>query len=156
MRFYIITAIVAIAVVVGFGGYRYVSNMQQTIAELRYNQAVLEANNASLQSALQLQKKALDSYVRDNQLKDEIIRETMERFDETRQMVRDTEDRLNETNLSTLAQENPDVVLQIINDRATNMNRCLEVASGSPLTEADAVGNPECPALIPRTYEGPQ
>lgn len=156
MRFYIMSAIVAAVVVIGFSGYRYVSNMQRTIAELQYNNAVLVANEATLRGAISTQENTIKSIERDNRLKDIILDEVYARFDETRRMVRDAEDRLNETNLSTLAQQNPEMVEDLINTISSNLDRCFEVATGSPLSEADALGNPECPALIPRTYTGPE
>lgn len=156
MRFYILTAILALVVAVSFGGYRYVSNMQRTIAELTENNAVLEANVATLRGAIAQQEQAIKSYQRDVALKDRIIREVVARYDETREMVRVTEDRLNELNLSSTAFRDPAAAEAIINQRSADINRCLEVASGAELIPEDAMGNSECPALIPRTYEGPQ
>lgn len=156
MRFYILTAILALVVAVSFGGYQYVSNMQRTIAQLAENNAVLEANVVTLKGAIVQQEQAIESYRRDVELKDRIIREVVARYDEAREMVRVTEDRLNELNLSSTALRDPSTVEAIINQQIADFNRCIEVASGAELTSADTFGNPECPALIPRTYEGPQ
>jgi hypothetical protein len=156
VRLYIILAIVLAIGTAGFVGYKYVSNLQQTIAEQRENMAIMVANEQALQGALKTQKLALESVQKDNKLKDAILADVVDQFNDTRALVRDQEDRLNEVDISSLGQQDAAAVQQIINKRTANLSRCFEVATGSPLTPADQTGNPECPTLIPRVQGGPQ
>ena len=155
MRLYIILAIVLAIGTAGFVGYKVYTDQQQTIAELRENTAILVANELALQGALKTQKLALESALRDGRLKDAILADVVDQFNDTRDLVRDQEDRLNETDISSLAQQDAVAVQQIINQRTVDLSRCFEVATGAELTPADQTGNPECPTLIPRVQGGP-
>jgi predicted subunit of tRNA(5-methylaminomethyl-2-thiouridylate) methyltransferase len=149
MKFYLITAALAALLTFGAGGYWYVSNMQRTVAELTSELAIAEINRRALIGAVDQQKRAIEAVAKDNRLKDEVIAEVIAKFDSTREMVRAAEDRLNASNIGTLAGTDPTAVEALINALTKNLSRCIEVASGSPLTPQDSTGNPECPELIP-------
>ena len=66
--------------------------------------------------------------------------------------------KLSEHDFGQLAEARPGLVVQIVNKVSDNANRCLEIASGSPLTESELAAtkksqtNTECPRLANPNY----
>ena len=121
-----IKLILAIIVMIGAGGgYLYVNKLQKDNATLKTNQIKLE------------------SAVEDN---NKVI--------EKKKLEKDKDDlnkRLGKHDIGNLAENKPGLVEKIINKASKNAQRCVEIASGSPLTEEELNGTPnrECPSFWP-------
>ena len=59
--------------------------------------------------------------------------------------------RLGKHDIGNLAENKPGLVEKIINKASDSAARCVEIASGSPLTEEELNGTPnrECPSFWP-------
>ena len=128
------------------GGYLYVKKLQKDNLTLKINQSKLETaiddNNAVIEQQTQDLKK---------------IRSTLSKLDETNRKLQEDKDnlsdRLNKHDIGNLAENKPGLVEKIINKASDSATRCLEIASGSPLTEEELNGSPnrECPSFWPDT-----
>ena len=128
------------------GGYLYVKKLQKDNLTLKINQSKLETaiedNNAVIeQQTVDLKK----------------IRSTLSELDEVNKKLQADRDnlsnRLNKHDIGNLAENKPGLVEKIINKASDSAVRCMEIASGSPLTEEELNGSPnrECPSFWPDT-----
>ena len=126
------------------GGYLYVKKLQKDNLTLKINQSKLETaiedNNAVIeQQTVDLKK----------------IRSTLSELDEVNKKLQADKDnlsnRLNKHDIGNLAENKPGLVEKIINKASDSAVRCMEIASGSPLTEEELNGSPnrECPSFWP-------
>tara|TARA_B100000749_G_scaffold104754_1_gene80018 strand:- start:286 stop:735 length:450 start_codon:yes stop_codon:yes gene_type:complete len=126
------------------GGYLYVKKLQKDNLTLKINQSKLETaiedNNAVIeQQTVDLKK----------------IRSTLSELDEVNKKLQSDKDnlsnRLNKHDIGNLAENKPGLVEKIINKASDSAVRCMEIASGSPLTEEELNGSPnrECPSFWP-------
>jgi len=126
------------------GGYLYVTNLQKDNAILKTNQVVLE-------SAVDSQKIVIEQQTAD--LKK--IRSTLKQIEEVNAKLQADRNALNKRlgkhDIGNLAENKPGLVEKIINKASDNAARCMEIASGSPLTEEELNGTPnrECPSFWP-------
>jgi SMC interacting uncharacterized protein involved in chromosome segregation len=143
---------VAVLATVGIvaGGLWYISN-------LKANLAVSEMNNQTLQNSIQEQHALIEKMQKD--IKDiQKINAEINKFNE--ELKKDTESltrKFNSKDIGVLAAEKPSVVEKLINRGTENAMRCLELASGAPLTEQEkkktpSEANRECPNLINPAY----
>ena len=126
------------------GGYLYVKKLQKDNAILKVNQIKLETavedNNAVIEQQTADLKK---------------IRSTLEVIEETNKKLQEDKDklsnRLSKHDIGNLAENKPGLVEKIINKASDSAVRCMEIASGSPLTEEELNGSPnrECPSFWP-------
>ena len=126
------------------GGYMYVKKLQKDNLTLKINQSKLETaiedNNAVIEQQTTDLKK---------------IRSTLSKLDETNRKLQEDKDnlsdRLNKHDIGNLAENKPGLVEKIINKASDSAVRCMEIASGSPLTEEELNGSPnrECPNFWP-------
>ncbi|SVC63680.1 uncharacterized protein METZ01_LOCUS316534, partial [marine metagenome] len=83
------------------------------------------------------------------------IRSTLEDLEDTNAKLQADKDnlsnRLNKHDIGNLAENKPGLVEKIINKASDSAVRCMEIASGSPLTEEELNGSPnrECPSFWP-------
>ena len=126
------------------GGYLYVKKLLKDNLTLKINQSKLETaiedNNAVIeQQTVDLKK----------------IRSTLSELDEVNKKLQADKDnlsnRLNKHDIGNLAENKPGLVEKIINKASDSAVRCMEIASGSPLTEEELNGSPnrECPSFWP-------
>ena len=126
------------------GGYMYVKKLQKDNLTLKINQSKLETaiedNNAVIeQQTVDLKK----------------IRSTLSELDEVNKKLQADRDNLNKRlskhDIGNLAENKPGLVEKIINKASDSAVRCMEIASGSPLTEEELNGTPnrECPSFWP-------
>ena len=126
------------------GGYMYVKKLQKDNLTLKINQSKLETaiedNNAVIeQQTVDLKK----------------IRSTLSELDEVNKKLQADRDNLNKRlskhDIGNLAENKPGLVEKIINKASDSAVRCMEIASGSPLTEEELNGSPnrECPSFWP-------
>ena len=126
------------------GGYLYVQKLQK-------DNATLKANEIKLESAVEDQKAVIESQAEDFKK----IRSTLTRIEqENNKLKKDKQDlskRLGKHDIGNLAENKPGLVERIINGASKSAARCVEIASGSPLTEEELNGTPnrECPSFWP-------
>ena len=126
------------------GGYLYVNKLQKDNATLKTNQIKLE-------SAVEDNNKVIEKQIQDINK----IRNTLEIVEaEKKKLEKDKDDlnkRLGKHDIGNLAENKPGLVEKIINKASKNAQRCVEIASGSPLTEEELNGTPnrECPSFWP-------
>ena len=126
------------------GGYLYVQKLQK-------DNATLKANQIKLESAVEDQKLVIESQAEDFKK----IRSTLTKLEEEKaKLEKDKQDlskRLGKHDIGNLAENKPKLVEKIINGASKSAARCVEIASGSPLTEEELNGTPnrECPSFWP-------
>ena len=126
------------------GGYWYVQKLQK-------DNAILKANQVQLETAVADQKNVIEQQT--NDLKK--IRSTLKEVEELNDKLQADKDSLNKRlgkhDIGNLAENKPGLVEKIINKASDSAARCVEIASGSPLTEEELNGTPnrECPSFWP-------
>ena len=124
------------------GGYLYVQKLQK-------DNAILKENQLKLESAVEDQKAVIESQAEDFRK----IRDTLNKLEEqNKKLEKDKEDlskRLGKHDIGNLAENKPKLVEKIINGASKSAARCVEIASGSPMTEEELNGTPnrECPGF---------
>ena len=149
MRIYFIGLI--IFALIGAGAY---------VMKLQRDNTILKENAVKLESAISEQKQVIE-----NQKKD--FAEILEANKKINQLVNnlkkdldDLDKRFNkgERDIGKLALERTGAIERIINKGSENAKRCIEIASGSPLTEQEKNAtkkseiNPECPSISNPNY----
>jgi len=156
-----IVAVLLLFTVVIFGisgAYKYVAAKDARIATLTADNATLASNNLQLEEAIKQQLAAIESLESDILLKDTVLVEVREKFNLSRDQVRDLQDRLGRHELGYLALNRPVLVEKIINDATREVARCYEIAAGAPLTDKEKLAtkpseiNSECPELANPAY----
>ncbi len=130
------------------------------VMKLRSDNAILKANQVKLESAVQEQKTLIE-----NQKKDfaEILNANKEMNELVNVLKKDLEDldkRFNKKNrdFGKLAIQRTEAIERIMNKGSKNAARCIEIASGSPLTEEEKNAtlkseiNTECPSIANPNY----
>jgi|TARA_R110000823_G_scaffold4546_1_gene17716 regulator of replication initiation timing len=126
------------------GGYLYVNKLQK-------DNAVLKTNQIKLETAVQESNQVIEQQTKD--LKK--IRSTIKQIEEVNAKLQADRDALNKRlgkhDIGNLAENKPGLVEKIINKASDSAARCMEIASGSPLTEEELNGTPnrECPSFWP-------
>ena len=140
-----IKIILALVLLAGAGGgYLYVTKLQKDNAILKTNQVKLETAVAESNQVIEQQTKDLKK-----------IRSTLKEIDEQNAKLQKDRDamnnRLGKHDIGNLAENKPGLVEKIINKASDSAARCVEIASGSPLTEEELNGTPnrECPSFWP-------
>ena len=140
-----IKIILALVLLAGAGGgYLYVTKLQKDNAILKTNQVKLETAVADNNAVIEQQTKDLKK-----------IRSTLEEIEKVNARLQADRDSLNKRlgkhDIGNLAENKPGLVEKIINKASDSAARCMEIASGSPLTEEELNGTPnrECPSFWP-------
>ena len=126
------------------GGYLYVNKLQKDNAILKTNQVKLETAVAESNQVIEQQSKDLKK-----------IRTTLKLVEELNDRLQADKDSLNKRlgkhDIGNLAENKPGLVEKIINKASDSAARCVEIASGSPLTDEELNGKPnrECPSFWP-------
>jgi len=126
------------------GGYLYVTKLQK-------DNAILKTNQIKLETAVQESNQVIEQQTKD--LKQ--IRSTLKKVEELNNKLQADRDSLNKRlgkhDIGNLAENKPGLVEKIINKASDSAARCMEIASGSPLTEEELNGTPnrECPSFWP-------
>ena len=126
------------------GGYLYVNKLQK-------DNAILKTNQIKLETAVQESNQVIEQQTKD--LKK--IRSTIKQIEEVNAKLQKDRDALNNRlgkhDIGNLAENKPGLVEKIINKASDSAARCMEIASGSPLTEEELNGTPnrECPSFWP-------
>ena len=126
------------------GGYLYVQKLQK-------DNAILKENQLKLEGAVEEQKQVIEKQAEDFRK----IRDTLTKLEEVNKKLEqdkaDLSKRLGKHDIGNLAENKPKLVEKIINGASKSAARCVEIASGSPLTEEELNGTPnrECPSFWP-------
>ena len=126
------------------GGYLYVKKLQKDNAILKVNQIKLETAVEDNNAVIEQQTTDLRAI----RVTLEVIEESNKRLQEDKDKL---SDRLGKHDIGNLAEKKPGLVEKIINKASDSAVRCMEIASGSPLTEEELNGSPnrECPSFWP-------
>ena len=137
-------ALILILLASAGGGYWYVQKLQKDNAILKENQIKLETAVADNNAVIEQQTKDLKK-----------IRTTLEEVEKVNAKLQEDRDALNKRlgkhDIGNLAENKPGLVEKIINKASDSAARCVEIASGSPLTDEELNGKPnrECPSFWP-------
>ena len=137
-------ALILIILASAGGGYWYVQKLQKDNAILKSNQVKLETAVAESNQVIEQQSKDLKK-----------IRSTLKEVEELNDRLQEDKNSLNKRlgkhDIGNLAENKPGLVEKIINKASDNAARCVEIESGSPLTEEELNGTPnrECPSFWP-------
>lgn len=130
------------------------------VIKLQRDNGILKANAEKLESAIGEQKQLIE-----NQKKDfaEILdanKKVNELINNLKKDLDDLDKRFSkkDRDIGKLAIDRTKVIERIINKGSDNATRCIEIASGSPLTESEKNAtkkseiNPECPSIANPKY----
>ena len=127
--------------------------LQKDNAILKGNAIKMESAIADQQSLIVSQKKDFNDILEANQKMNELVTNLKKDLDEL-------DKRFGKKNrdIGKLAIERTGAIERVINKGSDNATRCIEIASGSPLTEEEKNAtkktqiNPECPSLANPNY----
>lgn len=141
-----IVSILVIVLVIA-GGLWYVT-------DLKANLAISQENSKKLESSITLQKELIESIRKDQDQIRKINDGMAEVIRKQNEEVNNLRDRFSrnaageERDIGKLAVEKPKLIENVINKASVKALRCLEIASGSPLTKDELnEKNSECPSL---------
>ena len=133
------------------GGYAYLQKLQK-------DNAILKINTTKLESAVSQNEQVIKQQNKDFTK----VRETLTAVQEQKDALQGDKDelakKLQRHDLGQLAYNKPGLVVKINNKASNNANRCIEIATGSPLTEDEIAAtkksqiNGECPSLANPNY----
>ena len=149
MRIYIIGFI--ILALLGSAGY---------VLKLQWDNTILKENAVKLESAISEQKQVIENQKKDF---DEILQANKKINQLINKLKKDLDDldkrfTKKDRDIGKLAIDKPEAVERVLNKGADNATRCIEIASGSPLTEEEKNAtkkseiNPECPSIANPKY----
>ena len=141
-----------IATAIAGGGF-YVFKLQKDNAILKANAIKMESAIADQKTLIENQKKDFEAILTANKELNDLMNKLKTDFAEL-------DKRFNKKNrdIGLLAIEKTKVIERITNKGGKNAGRCIEIASGSPLTEAEINAtkkseiNPECPSIANPNY----
>ena len=141
-----------VATAIAGGGF-YVVKLQKDNAILKANAIKLESAVAEQQELITQQKNDFKEILAANQKMNELV-------GVLKKDLEDLDKRFNKKNrdVGKLAIAKPDAIQRITNKGSANATRCIEIASGSPLTEEEKKAtlksqiNSECPSIANPNY----
>ncbi len=137
-----------VIVVMGGIGYWYYNDTQERMA-------ILQENNAKLETAVALNEAAIDQMQADFASQQTELNRINKEYADIRRENSRLANKLADIDLSLLAAEKPTSIERAVNRGTVNAGRCFEILSGSPLTESEINAkdgesfNKECPWLWP-------
>ena len=146
--------LIAVVVAIIAGGLWYVTNLKADLA-------ISEANNQQLVEATREQNLLIEQMKQDVAAIQQANAELQAQTERQRQDVATLSTKFSKRDFGALAAEKPEVVEKLVNRGSKNALRCMELAAGAPLTEAEKAAktpmeaNRECPSLIDSDYTAP-
>lgn len=149
---------ILIIVMLVFGGIWHISNLKADLA-------IAAENAKKYEQAIEDQQAVVEQMKRDFQQINEINDELKDKLKATQQDMDSLKDRFaRSSNGSTrdfggLAETKPALIERLINAGTINALRCMEIASGAPLTEQEKNAtkpseiNKECPSIANPNYQ---
>ena len=149
MRIYLIGFI--ILALIGSAGY---------VMKLQRDNTILKENAVKLESAISEQKQVIENQKKDFAEILEANKKINELVNNLKKDLDDLDKRFSkkDRDIGKLAIDRTKVIERIINKGSDNATRCIEIASGSPLTEEEKNAtkkseiNPECPSIANPSY----
>ena len=149
MRIYLIGFI--ILALIGSAGY---------VIKLQRDNTILKENAVKLESAISEQKQVIENQKKDFAEILEANKKINELVNNLKKDLDDLDKRFSkkDRDIGKLAIERTGAIERVINKGSDNATRCIEIASGSPLTEKEKNAtkkseiNPECPSLANPSY----
>ena len=146
-------AMVAILITGIAGAGMYVMKLRSDNAILKANQVKLESAVADQQQLIENQKKDFEEILSANKKMNELV-------SVLKKDLEDLDKRFNKKNrdVGKLAIAKTKAIERITNNGSKNANRCIEIASGAELTEAEKNAtkkseiNTECPSIANPNY----
>ena len=131
------------------------------VLKLRGDNAILKGNQIKMEQALETQTKFIEDQKRDFEAILKANQEVNKLVGTLKKDIDDLDKRFNKgtRDLGKTAIERPDAMERIVNKASDNALRCVEIAGGSPLTEAEKTAtkkseiNSECPAIANPRYK---
>jgi uncharacterized protein YgbK (DUF1537 family) len=135
------------------------------ISNLKADLATAKANEISLKQSIELQKELMEMMKKDVAQIQEANSQLFAQAEKQREEVKALSDRFNVNakgearDFGAIAAEKPKIVERLINRGSANAMRCLQIASGAPLTEAELNAktsseiNRECPSIANPNYK---
>ena len=149
---------ILVIVVIGAAGIWYVTG-------LRADLAVSQENTKKMSDAVELQKQVIEQMQADQKKIQKLNQELINTVESQKRDIQSLADRFSTNadgsrrDLGEIAVQKPSSIERAINKGTKNALRCIEIASGSPLTEqeknatkADEI-NKECPSLANPRYK---
>ena len=135
------------------GGGFYVFKLQKDNAILKANAIKMESAISEQKELIQNQKKDFEAILTANKEMNKLVKNLEKDLNEL-----DKRFNKNNRDIGKLAIEKTKVIEKIVNKGGENAARCIEIASGSPLTEKEKNAtkkseiNPECPSIANPNY----
>ena len=128
--------------------------------KLKADNEMLKANAIKMESAIDEQKTLIENQKKDFAEILEANKKINELFNNLKKDLDDLDKRFSkkDRDIGKLAIDRTKVIERIINKGSDNATRCIEIASGSPLTEEEKNAtkkseiNPECPSISNPNY----
>lgn len=131
---------------VGFAGYKYYKDTQETIR-------ILTENNVKLEIAVKTNEETINSLQADYAAAQTQLSEINAAYASIRRQNQQLADKLQQIDLTAAAIANPAGIERAVNRGTENASRCFELLSGAELTEKERIAengsafNKECPWL---------
>ena len=130
------------------------------VLKLQKDNAILKANAIKLESAISEQKTLIENQKKDFEAILVANKEMNELIGNLKKDFADLDQRFNKKNrdVGLLAIQKTEAIERITNSASDKANRCIEIASGSPLTEKEINAtkkseiNTECPSIANPNY----
>ena len=130
------------------------------VLKLRGDNAILKGNQVKMEQALETQTKFIEQQKKDYEAILKANQEVNKLVGNLKKDIDDLDKRFNKgtRDLGKTALERPEAMERIINKASDKALRCIEIAGGSPLTEAEKTAtkkseiNSECPAIANPKY----
>lgn len=131
------------------------------VLKLRGDNAILKGNQVKMEQALETQTKFIEQQKKDFEAILKANQEVNKLVGTLKKDIDDLDKRFNKgtRDLGKTAMERPDAMERIVNKASDKALRCVEIAGGSPLTEAEKTAtkkseiNSECPAIANPRYK---
>ena len=130
------------------------------VLKLQRDNVILKENAVKLESAISEQKQVIENQKKDFAEILEANKKINELVNNLKKDLDDLDKRFSkkDRDIGKLAIDRTKVIERIINKGSDNATRCIEIASGSPLTEEEKNAtkkseiNPECPSIANPAY----
>jgi len=142
---------IIITTVLGAGAY---------VVKLQRDNTILKENAVKLEGAISEQKQVIENQKKDFAEILEANKKINELVNNLKKDLDDLDKRFSkkDRDIGKLAIERTGAIERVINKGSDNATRCIEIASGSPLTEKEKNAtkkseiNPECPSIANPSY----
>jgi len=130
------------------------------VMKLQRDNTILKENAVKLESAISEQKQVIENQKKDFAEILEANKKINELVNNLKKDLDDLDKRFSkkDRDIGKLAIDRTGAIERVINKGADNATRCVEIASGSPLTEKEKYAtkkseiNPECPSIANPKY----